>query len=52
MMASSQSSQRSDPRRGAVALAAGLREIEAGDDAEPRRQALQEHRHEVGEHDD
>ena len=40
------------PGRGAVALAAGLREIEAGDDAEPRRQALQEHRHEVGEHDD
>ena len=34
-----------------VAVAAGLREIAAAGDAEPRRQRLQQDRHQVGDHD-
>ena len=33
-------------------VATGLREIATGDDAELRREPLQQHRHEVGEQDD
>ncbi len=45
-----------DPQRpggpAGVALAAGLRQVAAGDDAQPGGQGLEEHRHQVGHQED
>ena len=51
-MAISAKSQRSDGGAAAVGVAAGLGEVALGGDAEFEREALEEDRHQVGEHDD
>ena len=51
-IAISHSSQSTMVDRPRVAVAAGLREVAAAGDAEPRRQRLQQDRHQVRDHDD
>ena len=41
-----------DRRRPRVAVAAGLRQVASAGDAEPRRQRLQQDRHQIRQHDD
>ena len=52
MIASSHSTHSAKLTGRRIMGAAGLGEVEAGDDAEPRRQRLQHHRHQVRQQDD
>jgi hypothetical protein len=50
-MATSHKQPQDDGDRPGVAVATGLREIASAGDAQPRRQRLQQDRHQVGQHD-